>query len=42
MVVHKASELQKKYNVELFVIYKDRNKIPATSVMPLVLLKVKR
>lgn len=42
MVVHKASEIQKKYEVELFIIYKDRSKIPATSVMPLVLLKVKK
>lgn len=42
MVVHKASEIQKKYDVELFITYKNRNKIPATSVMPLVLLKVKR
>lgn len=42
MVVHKASEIQKKYNVELFIIYKNRSKIPATSVMPLVLLKVKK
>ncbi len=42
MVVHKVSEIQKKYNVELFIRYKDRNKIPATSVMPLVLLKVKK
>lgn len=42
MVVHKASELQKKYNIELFIQYKDRKKIPATSLMPLVLLKVKR
>lgn len=42
MVVHKASEIQKKYNVELFIIYKNRGKIPATSVMPLVFLKVKK
>lgn len=42
MVVHKASEIQKKYDVVLFIIYKDRSKIPATSVMPLVLLKVKK
>ena len=42
MVVHKASEIQKKYDAELFIIYKNRNKIPATSVLPLVLLKVKK
>lgn len=42
MVVHKASEIQKKYDVEMFIIYKDRSKISATSVMPLVLLKVKK
>lgn len=40
MVVHKAAELQKKYNVELFMIYKEK-KILLTSIMPLILLKVK-
>ena len=40
MVVHKAAELQKKYDVELFMIYKDK-KILLTSIMPLILLKVK-
>ncbi|WP_242972018.1 sigma 54-interacting transcriptional regulator [Haloimpatiens massiliensis] len=42
MVVHKVSELQKKYNVEFFIIYKNKKKVPATSLMPLVLLKVRK
>jgi phosphotransferase system HPr (HPr) family protein len=42
MVVHKASEIEKKYNVKLFIKYGERDKIPATSLMPLVLLKIKQ
>lgn len=42
MVVHKVSELQKEYNVKIFIIYKDKQKILGTSLMPLVLLKVKQ
>lgn len=42
MVVHKVSELQKEYKVKIFIIYKEKKKILATSLMPLVLLKVKQ
>ncbi|WP_238881729.1 sigma 54-interacting transcriptional regulator [Clostridium sp. YIM B02551] len=42
MVVHKVSELQKIYNVEFFIIYKEKKKVLATSLMPLVLLKVRQ
>ncbi|MFD3158425.1 sigma 54-interacting transcriptional regulator [Haloimpatiens sp. FM7330] len=41
MVVHKAAELQKKYNVQLY-LYKNDKRISATSLMPLVLLKIKQ
>ncbi|MEW8956864.1 HPr family phosphocarrier protein [Clostridium sp.] len=42
MVVLKANEINKKYNCNLYIQYKDRKSIPATSLMPLVLLKVKQ
>ncbi|NRT34652.1 phosphotransferase system HPr (HPr) family protein [Clostridium beijerinckii] len=42
MVVHKVSELEKRYDLKFFIIYKDKKKILATSLMPLVLLKVKQ
>lgn len=42
MVVYKVSELQKKYKVEIFIKYKEKKKVSATSLMPLVLLKVKQ
>ncbi|MFU0824660.1 MAG: PAS domain-containing protein [Clostridium sp.] len=42
MVVNKANELEKKYNVELYISYKNKKKVPATSLMPIVLLKIKR
>ncbi|MGL6184447.1 MAG: sigma 54-interacting transcriptional regulator [Clostridium chrysemydis] len=42
MVVIKANEINKKYNCNLYIKYKDREKILATSLMPLVLLKVKK
>ncbi|QGU94294.1 PAS domain S-box protein [Clostridium bovifaecis] len=42
MVVNKANELEKKYEVELYISYKDKKKVPATSLMPLVLLKIRR
>ncbi|WP_026887660.1 sigma 54-interacting transcriptional regulator [Clostridium beijerinckii] len=42
MVVHKVSELEKKYDLKFFIIYKDKKKILATSLMPLVLLKIKQ
>lgn len=41
MMVYKANELQKKYSVEIFIVYK-KDRIPAISVMPLVLLKVRK
>lgn len=41
MVVQKSGELQAKYQVSLFFRYRDREKIPATSLMPLVSLRVK-
>ncbi len=42
MVVYKVSELQKKYKVEIFIKYKEKKKVSAASLMPLVLLKVKQ
>lgn len=42
MVVHKVSELEKRHDLKFFIIYKDKKKILATSLMPLVLLKVKQ
>lgn len=42
MVVNKANELEKKYKVELYISYKNKKKVPATSLMPLVLLKIRR
>ncbi|MGG7076977.1 HPr family phosphocarrier protein [Clostridium sardiniense] len=42
MLVHKANELNKKYDTKLFIKYKDRKSISATSLMPLILLKVKK
>uniref|UniRef100_UPI00257F2283 HPr family phosphocarrier protein n=1 Tax=Clostridium sp. UBA1652 TaxID=1946348 RepID=UPI00257F2283 len=42
MVVYKVSELQKKYKVEIFIRYKEKKKVSAASLMPLVLLKVKQ
>ncbi|MBM7834355.1 HPr family phosphocarrier protein [Clostridium sardiniense] len=42
MLVHKANELNKKYDTKLFIRYKDRKSISATSLMPLILLKVKK
>ncbi|MCY6370836.1 sigma 54-interacting transcriptional regulator [Clostridium ganghwense] len=41
IVVHKVDELEKKYNVQFF-IYKNTKKVPAKSLMPLVLLKIKQ
>lgn len=42
MVVHKASELQKKYSVKLFLFKKESEKIPANSLMALISLRVKK
>lgn len=42
MVVHKVSELEKENDITFYIIYKDKKKILATSLMPLVLLKVKK
>ncbi|SFB18379.1 HPr family phosphocarrier protein [Clostridium frigidicarnis] len=42
MVVHKANDINKKYNTRLSIKYKDRKSIPAVSLMPLILLKVKK
>lgn len=42
MVVYKVSELQKKYKVDIFIKYKEKKKVSAASLMPLVLLKVKQ
>lgn len=42
MVVYKVSELQKKYKVVIFIKYKEKKKVSAASLMPLVLLKVKQ
>ncbi|MCY6959041.1 HPr family phosphocarrier protein [Clostridium brassicae] len=41
IVVHKVDELEKKYNVQFF-INKSGKKVPAKSLMPLVLLKIKQ
>lgn len=42
IVVHKAHEINKKYKTNLYIRYKDRKSIPAVSLMPLILLKVKK
>ncbi len=42
MVVHKVSELEKENDITFYIIYKDKKRILATSLMPLVLLKVKK
>lgn len=42
MVVHKANDINKKFKTNLSIKYKDRKSIPAVSLMPLILLKVKK
>ena len=42
MIVHKSSELQKKFNVKLFIYKKESEKIPANSLMALISLRVKK
>lgn len=42
IVVHKASELQKKYNVKFDIIYKDKYKVTIASLIMLISLKIKK
>ncbi|WP_209701717.1 HPr family phosphocarrier protein [Clostridium algifaecis] len=40
-IVHRTNDIQGKYGVEIFISAKDRKKVSATSLMPLVNLKIK-
>lgn len=40
-IVHRANDIQEKYGVEIFIKAKDRKKVSATSLMPMVNLKIK-
>ncbi len=42
MVVQKANELQLKYHTSLYLHYKEYKKIPASSLMPLISLQIKK